>query len=130
MSETFSYPTVAAATKTLTFDARQYTDKWYTEKNQLMDETNGGAIMVKNLGSDRSTWEYTVVVPVTSVSVTDQADIESFISSTYANGAQNTFVWTDTDSTARTVRMINSSFSFEMITPTYVRISFLLRLET
>ena len=130
MSETFKYPQFETPEITLTFDGRQYYDKAMIEKNQLMDETNGGAIAVKNLGDDRSTWEYTVAVLVTSESVTDQADIESFIGSSYANGAEGTFVWTDSDSTVRTVRMINSVFTFERITPTYVKITFLLRLET
>ena len=135
MSETFEYPNATSPTKTLTFETGNGTnghsinDVRMVEKNQLTDQTIGGTYMAKNLGSDITVWEYTVIVRISSASYTDVDDVIEFYGSSYANGAVNAFVWTDKDSTARTVRFINSSLQIEYLSNTYARITMTLREE-
>lgn len=121
MSETFKYPNATSPTITLTFEAATgsdghlQTDSEFIKKNQLQDVTIGGVRMVKNLGDDLHQWEYSVYVLTSSATYTDKDNVVEFIGSTYANGAQNSFVWTDYNSMARTVRMINDTISFKTV---------------
>jgi len=135
MAEYFYYPNTTGATKTLTFESgagtngHLQTDGETIIKNQIQDVTIGGVRMAKNLGDDLHQWEYTVIVPASSTSYTDQADIESFIGSSYANGAVSAFHWVDSGGTTRTVSMINNSFSFQRISGDKVKVTFLLEQE-
>ncbi|MFH1761279.1 MAG: hypothetical protein ABIA63_09290 [bacterium] len=114
MSETFKYPNATSPTKTLTFETESggtgghlITDGEEINFNQIKDKTIGGVLMVKTLGDHSKSWEYTVIIPISSESYTDYDDILSFFGTSYANGAENTFVWTDYASVARTVNMIS-----------------------
>ena len=121
MSETFKYPNATSPTLTLTFetatgtDGHLQTDSEFIKKNQLQDVTIGGVRMVKNLGDDSHQWEYSVYILTSSGSYTDKDNVLEFIGSTYANGAQNSFVWTDYNSTERTVKMINDTIAFKTV---------------
>ena len=110
--ETFKYPSTTSPTKTLTFATAGHLveDSDIVKFNQLTDMTIGGMRMVKNLGDNLNQYEYTAVVPFSSESETDYADVLEFIGSSYVNGASNSFVWTDKDSAEKTVRMINNPF--------------------
>jgi len=131
MSETFKYPNATSPTKTLTFesatgtDGHLMTDSEMLKKNQLQDVTIGGVRMVKNIGDDLHQWEYTVYVLASSDTYTDYDDVMDFIGSSYVNGAVNTFVWTDYNSTQRTVRMINDIIEIKTV-GNYKRFTFVL----
>lgn len=115
-NETFKYPDVTSPTIILTFATAGHLlpDKDIIEFNQLSDVSIGGIRMIKSLGDNFTRFEYTAIVPRSSGS-TDLADVKSFVSSTYVNGALQTFVWTDYNSVAKTVRMINNPFTAQRL---------------
>lgn len=130
MSETFKYPDVTAPTKTLTFESagggtngHLLSDTFSRRLNQIIDETVSGVRMAKNLGSHFDQWEYTVIIPLTSASYTDWADILAFFGSSYTNGAVNTFFWTDVETTVREVRLVSMDISREMVSGTKCKVS-------
>ena len=133
-TEYFYFPTEAAATKTLTFEdgggshGHLATDGEQFVFNQIQDVTIGGIRMAKNLGDHFQRWEYTVYVKTSSTSYTDYDDVISFIGSTYINGAQNTFVWKNYNSSSRTVNLIADSISFQRVR-SYTKINFQLEEE-
>jgi len=135
MSETFKYPNATSPTKTLTFqsesggsDGHMISDGESLEYNQIADHTLGGIPMVRNLGAPFRRWQYTVIVRITSVSYTDKDDVIEFFSSTYADGGEKTFVWTDYASVARTVRMIGG-LTIKTISGTHCEVNMNLELE-
>ena len=128
--ETFSYTNAASATKLLTFSISAPLLADYSKSiipNQITGVTLGGIRLTKNLGSARTQWRYTAIVDFSSA-LTDLADVEEFIGSTYINFAENAFEWKEWPgyvATARTVYMINQ-FSHTMLGQDRVRIAFLL----
>ena len=120
-TETWKYPTTSSPTKTLAFltSGRLQTSSDFIRFNQVQDVTIGGVRMVKNLGDRLNQYEYSVYVPTSSATASsvnaDYADVLSFIGSSYANGAVNSFVWTDHESTDRTVRVISDDISVQTV---------------
>lgn len=129
MAEYFHYPNNSDPTKTLTFesgggtDGHLMTDKYSYRFNQITDETVSGIRMARNLGSHFGRWEYTVVVPLSSGSYTDWADMVEFFGSSYANGCVNSFYWTDTDTTVREVRLVSMELEREMLASNVCRVT-------
>ena len=124
MSETFMYPTVAAVTKTLTFesasgaggaDGQLLSSPREIIFNQIVDKTVSGIRLVRNLGEHFDRWSYTTVIHLSSTTYTDWSDILDFFGSGYANGGESSFQWTDYDSTVRTVRLVSVSIPRTMI---------------
>lgn len=111
--------TVNSVQKLLTFETcgRLIESNDFIKPNQAQDVTIGGVRMVKNLGQQLNQYEYGVYVPISSVSQTDADDVLEFLGSTFANYAVNSFVWTNDESVARTVRMISDGLSIQTVTP-------------
>ena len=136
MSETFKYPdSTEPPTKTLTFEGasggtggHRITDGESIVYNQKISHTKGGILMVRNLGDSFRKWQYTVIVLISSETYTDKDDVIEFFSSTYANGAVNTFIWTDYNSIERMVRM-TGSLTIKIISGSMCEISVNLELE-
>jgi hypothetical protein len=124
-NETFKYPTAASATAlgTLTFSitAHSLGDAINIVPNQISDVTQGGIRLTENLGSSFTRYDYTAIIYVASASI-DYADVIRFFGPSYANMAENTFVWTEHDATAHTVRMI-SGLSFTNMGNNLMRVS-------
>jgi len=102
--ETFAYS--GATTLTFATSGHSVNDSDGIEFNQISDITIGGIRMTKNLGDHFNRWEYTFVVPVSSESETDWADVLTFFGTSHVNGSVNYFTWTDYDSTATSVYAI------------------------
>ena len=133
MSETFKYPNASDPTKTLTFEStgggtngHLLSDVFTRRLNQITDETVSGIRLAKNLGDHYDQWEYTVIVPLTSASYTDWADILEFFGSSYTNGAVNSFLWTDSDDTTIQVRLVSMDISREMVSGSLCRVKFVI----
>lgn len=111
---TFKYPDATAPTTTLTFNnAHLLQDAPEIEFNQITGRAKGGARYTESFGAGFEIFPLTIIVPMTKVSTeADYADLRTFILTT-VNGAENTFVWTDENSVARTVRITNSNVRFE-----------------
>ena len=111
----FSYPTVAAATSTLTFNdnttgiARLQEDTDSLEFNDELGTTKGGTDRVKEYGIQKTTYQFSFIVPaVKTASETDLADVKVFLAIVRR---LYTFQWTDVDATGspvRTVRLITN----------------------
>jgi len=127
-TETFSYPNTSATEKVLTFAtaANLQSDNIMVVANQITDVTMGGVRRTVSLGDNFDRYDYTVIVPVSSSS-TDWADVKEFFGSSYANFAENSFVWTDVDSNELTVRM-TGNLTAEHIAGSYKKIT--MQLET
>jgi hypothetical protein len=126
-SHTFKYPTVAGATSTLTFPYADFQgDTSPIEANQSAGQTLGGTPMVDSFSAGITTKNLTVRVPVSSESVTDWTDIETFIRDTVNFGERN-FYWTDANETARQVKLLNTDTNVRELT-THVLYTFRLRL--
>ena len=122
--ETFKYPTVATATAMLTFDVTAHSlgDAINIIPNQITDVTQSGIRLTANLGSEFQRYDYTAVIYKAHLTSTDYANVISFFGSTYANMAENTFVWTEHDDTDHTVRII-SGLSFTNIGNNLMRVT-------
>jgi len=111
-NETFVYDTQTLTFGTTNAKGRLLGGSDIIEANQIIVRTIGGVTMVDNLGDERKLFEYGIIVPESSGSETDYADLLTFFGSTYVNYGQNSFIWTDHASVARTVRAINNTFTF------------------
>jgi hypothetical protein len=127
-TETFKYPDATTPTVTLTFSTSGHSinDASGIRFNQIIDRSIGGVQQAKNLGDSFQTFEFTFVVPRSSETETDWADVLSFFGSTYVNGGVNTFVWTDYDSVERTVMAVSAELQGTPMGESYVKGSFLL----
>jgi len=110
----FSYPTVAGATSTLTFNdgttgiARLQEDTDSYQMNDEIGQTLGGSDQVKEYGTAKNTYTFSFIVPQTkTASETDLADVKAFFAIVRR---LYTFQWTDVDnsSVVRTVRLITN----------------------
>lgn len=128
-NETFSYTNSSSSTKTLTFatSGHSINDTDSIEPNQVSQLTMGGVRLIGNIGSAVKKYEYTCVVPTSSVSETDYADVIEFIGTTYINYGQNAFTWTDYNSNALTVRMVNDFQASNV--GAYKKITFVLEVQ-
>ncbi len=106
-TETFKYPTTDSPTASLTFTvaANLQSDNVMVDANQITNVTMGGVRRTVSLGDNFDRFDYTVIVPVSSGSVTDWDDVKTFFNSSNVNFAENSFVWIDADSASLTVRM-------------------------
>lgn len=120
MSDTFKYPNIPLALKTLTID-RLISSANNITPNQVENKTRGGKRLVANVGDETFGFSYIFDVPISSDS-TDLADVLEFFSSTYTNYGANTFVWTDHLAVSRTVSLIGG-IQEEYLTPTHRRIT-------
>ena len=128
-SETFEYPDATTPTMTLTFatSGHSMNDIDGIVFNQITGLTLGGVRMTTSLGDNFNQWGYTFIVPISSETETDWADVKSFFGSSYANGAQNSFVWTESDgTTTHTVYMTNMELQSGIIAGTYKQCTIML----
>ena len=109
----FDYPTAAASTANIVFTrgAQLTGDIPGLRLNQDIDYSDGGTPRARNKGAAKQVFPLTVIVARSSGSEADVADLMDWIEDT-AEGAVNTFQWTDADSVVHTVRIVNSEFTF------------------
>lgn len=110
----FSYPTVAGATSTLTFNdgttgiARLQEDVDEYQINDEIGQTKGGSDQVKEYGTPKNVYSFSFIVPQTkTASETDLADVKTFLAIVRR---LYTFQWTDVDnsSVVHTVRLLTN----------------------
>ncbi len=106
----FSYPTVAGATSTLTFNdgttgiARLQEDTDSYQMNDEIGQTLGGSDQVKEYGTAKNIYSFSFIVPsVKTASETDLADVKAFFA---VVRRLYTFQWTDVDATGSPVRTV------------------------
>ena len=125
--ETFAYTNDLAATKILTFATAGRLLAEFGQNivpNQISSMTMGGVRLTYDRGDPQTQWRFGAVVPYSSLTETDLADVQEFVGTTYINYAENAFAWTESDGvTTHTVYMINQ-FSWSMIGGSFVKISF------
>ena len=92
--------------------------------NQVSDVTLGGVRMTGNLGSARNQWQVTVILPGSSGSQTNLADVLSFLGTGGINYGVNSFTWTDGEGTERTVNLVNDTISIESLGAGWKKVSF------
>lgn len=130
----FSYPTVAGATSTLTFNdgvtgiARLQDDTDEYQMNSEIGQTKGGSDQVKEYGTPKNVYQFSFIVPKTkTASETDLADVKTFLAI-----VRNlyTFQWTDVDSTGspvRTVRLLTNPVKWTRLGGKWFKITLELR---
>jgi hypothetical protein len=109
----FDYPTAAAPTSSRIFTqgARLAGD---TPALKLMQETGlttGGTRRTKNYGDAKHVWPLTVIFYTSHATLVDFDDMLTWIEDV-AEGAVNSFEWTDENAVVRTVKIINDDFTF------------------
>jgi hypothetical protein len=104
----FDYPTAAAPTASLvwTRGAQLVEDTPRMNLNQKAKRTPGGTLRVKSYGDPNELYPVTTIFAESSESEADMADVYAFVT-THIEGGVNTFQWTDSAGTVRTVRMTN-----------------------
>jgi hypothetical protein len=129
----FSYPTVAGATNTLTFNdgatgiARLADDVDTYNLNSEIGQTLGGSDQVKEYGVAKNVYQFSFIVPKTkTASEIDLADVKVFLAI-----VRNlyTFQWTDVDnsSTVHTVRMTTNPVQWTRMGGKWFKITIELR---
>lgn len=108
----WDYTPVTGAASSLVFTegARLSGDSQGLKLNQETTLTKGGTRQAKSYGAAKHIWQFTVIFFASSTSI-DLADILNWIENVSV-GAVNAFVWTDENSTARTVRILSAEFTF------------------
>lgn len=116
----FDYPTAAAAIVSIEFDtaARLTDDADTLAFNDEYAETYGGSDQVRERGDSTDRYQFSAVVPKTSATVSDKADLRTFLA---AVRRINTFQWTDDAGTIRTVRNLTNPIRFENYGGKFVR---------
>jgi hypothetical protein len=130
----FSYPTVAAATSTLTFNdgttgiARLQEDEDALSFNDELGTTFGGTDRACEYGTQKTEYSFTFIVPETKTSSeTDLADVKTFIGTVRR---LYTFQWTDVDasgSPVRTVRLVTNPVRWTRLGGKWFKITLQLR---
>ncbi len=108
MSERFDYPTAAVPTTSLVLDTTgRLVDG--EDEIQFIDDlgmTKGGIDRAQDYGDERDVYAVSFVVPRAAVGAeSDLADVKTFFKTVKRI---NTFQWTDSGSTVRTVRNISN----------------------
>jgi hypothetical protein len=105
----FDYPTAAAPTASLVFTrgARLVADTPSLRLNQEVDRAKGGTPMARNYGPVVRIYPFTAILTLASESEADFEDMVTWIEDV-AEGAVNTFEWTDENSVVHTVRIMNT----------------------
>lgn len=111
----FDYPNAASPTLTLTFaspsKAELKDDAPSLTFNQQASESRGGTDFVESFGDPKDTLSCSIIVPITAAaSEPDFDDLRTFLVT--INGAVNSFVWTDANSVARTVKCMTNPIQF------------------
>lgn len=112
------YPTVAAATSTLTFDTKGHLlegSDFTLIPNAKTGISKGGTRYAESFGPNRETFDFSFFVPESSSTVSDRADVIAFFAAVL--GPTNTFVWRDENSVDRTVRCISDNIRFQRVGP-------------
>jgi len=112
----FFYPTVSGATATLNFDTAGHLldgSDFALIPNMQTGVSKGGTRYAESFGPDRQTFDFSFLVPESSSTVSDRADVITFFASVL--GATNTFVWRDENATDRTVRCISDQIRFRRV---------------
>lgn len=110
------YPTVAAATSTLTFNTKGHLldgSDFAIIPNAQTGLSKGGTRYAESFGADRQLFDFSFIVPESSETVSDRADVVTFFAAIL--GPTNTFVWVDESSVSRTVRCISDQIRFQRI---------------
>ncbi len=114
MSQIWNYPTAAAATSTITFDVAAHLigDAPTVEFNQATERSKGGTMFSESFGAAKRLYPFSAYIYNSHATSADFADLITWLVTT-VNGAENSFQWTDEDSTVRTVRITDGSISIE-----------------
>lgn len=113
-SNKFEYPNNISASSTLTFvHGHLIEDTIGVQFNESTELSKGGTRFVESFGGAKYQFPFTAVVPISSATETDYADVLAFFIAT--NGAVSSFSWTDESSVVRTVRMVTGSLTFENV---------------
>ncbi len=108
MAETFSYTNSSGSTKTLAFDGELVEGSESSlDLNQLTVKTKDKKPIVQSQGESVISYNYSFILPESSVSESDFDDFKEFISSTFINGTINAFAWTDYNSVVRSVYLMS-----------------------
>lgn len=109
------YPAQATATATLTFDTKGHLldgSDFALIPNTQTGLSKGGTRYAESFGANRQTFDFTFLVPESSETVSDRADVVTFFAAVL--GAANSFVWVDESSVSRTVRCVSDAIRFQM----------------
>ena len=108
----FDYPTAAAPTSSIVFDtaAQLIGDADTISFNDELAVTAGGTDQVREFGVAQSMYDVTVIVPRSSETASDKADLAAFLNTVRRI---NTFQWTDENGTVRTVRNHSNPMTLE-----------------
>jgi hypothetical protein len=108
------YPTQATATATLTFDTKGHLidgSDFRLIPNQQLSQAKGGTRFAESFGANKQAYDFTFLVPESSGSVSDRADVVAFFDAVL--GGAYSFVWVDESSVSRTVRCVSDTIRFQ-----------------
>ncbi len=111
----FYYPDAVTPTITLTFDhGHLLSDSDMTVGfNQITGKAKGGTRYASSFGANTKELRFTAIIDVSSETATDRADVITLLDTLL--GASYGFIWRDEEAVDRTVKIVDGSVSFAMI---------------
>lgn len=127
-NNTFTHTSSTGTVTTLTWDTHGHliddpTDLTFNDDYKL---TRGGTDYTREYGDDHDYFTFSGIVPKTSGSKTDEADVLSFFAIVKR---LYTFVWNDENGTARTVRNITNPVRSENFSGIHRKFTIQLRVQ-
>jgi hypothetical protein len=113
---TFKYPNSTAPTSTLTFDTLGHLydgSDVALKPNQKTGLSKGGTRYAESFGANKVAYQFSFLVPISSVAVSDRADVITFFDTVL--GAVEPFIYTDENSVELTVRCISDEITFRTV---------------
>lgn len=109
----FDWPSAGASERSIEFPrgARLAGDTPALRLNQETGYSKGGTLRARQYGPAKRVHPVTVIVAADSATETDVEDLVLWITAV-AEGALNSFDWSDETGTVRRVRIVNGEFSF------------------